>query len=177
MALARTGPVALRQGRTKLILRAVLPLTIISGGQTGADRAGLDWAIAHGVQHGGWCPKGRRAEDGPIPPRYTLRETPTSAYIRRTEWNVRDSDGTVIFTLAAQLTAGPLRTLKFALRYRKPRLHLHLGLKDEAALALRKWLRHNRIRMLNVAGSRASKEPGIDAFVRRVLDEALGQAD
>jgi hypothetical protein len=69
---------------------------IVSGGQTGADRAALDWAIARHVPHGGWCPKGRKAEDGVIDARYELMETPSDFYEERTLWNVRDSDGTVI---------------------------------------------------------------------------------
>jgi hypothetical protein len=72
---------------------------IVSGGQTGADRMGLDWAIWHDIPHGGWCPKLRKAEDGKIPPQYQLTETPKSDYVQRTEWNVRDSEGTLIFTL------------------------------------------------------------------------------
>ena len=127
-------------------------IQIVSGGQTGADRAGLDWAIEHGVQHGGWCPKGRRAEDGGIPARYQLRETPSPTYIQRTEWNVRDSDGTVIFSTVERLTAGPLRTLEFAIRLHKPHLHLHSGLGESAAGALMDWLRQNQIRVLNIAG-------------------------
>ena len=70
---------------------------IISGGQTGADRAALDWARERGIPHGGWCPKGRRAEDGVIPYSYNLEENSISAYAVRTEWNVRDSDATVSF--------------------------------------------------------------------------------
>lgn len=81
-------------------------MKILSGGQTGTDRAALDWAIAHGIPHGGWCPKGRKAEDGPIDGRYQLQETPSSSYVERTEWNVRDSDGTVVFSIAAVLTGG-----------------------------------------------------------------------
>ena len=77
---------------------------IVSGGQTGADRAALDIAIRHGITHGGWCPKGRRAEDGPISCQYALTETPSEQYIQRTEWNVRDSDGTVVFTLNTDVT-------------------------------------------------------------------------
>lgn len=77
---------------------------IISGGQTGADRAALDFAIAHDIPHGGWCPSGRLAEDGRIPSRYQLRETPSPDYAQRTEWNVRDSDGTVIFSSEDTLT-------------------------------------------------------------------------
>jgi hypothetical protein len=67
---------------------------VISGGQTGADRAGLDFAMAQGIAHGGWCPRGRLAEDGTIPARYQLEETPEADYAQRTEWNVRDADGT-----------------------------------------------------------------------------------
>ncbi len=74
-------------------------LKIISGGQTGADRAALDWAIRNGIPHGGWCPKGRKAEDGPIEAKYQLQETPSSKYLQRTDWNARDSDGTVIFSV------------------------------------------------------------------------------
>ena len=73
---------------------------IISGGQTGADRAALDVAIWHGFPHGGWCPNGRRAEDGCLAPQYLLEETPARNYLNRTEWNVRDSDGTLIFTFS-----------------------------------------------------------------------------
>ena len=72
---------------------------IISGGQTGADCAALDFAIEHGIPHGGWCPGGRLAEDGPIDARYQLKETPSANYTQRTEWNVRDSDGTVVFSI------------------------------------------------------------------------------
>jgi len=73
------------------------PTRIVSGGQTGADRAALDWAIAHGIPHGGWCPKGRKAEDGMSQAKYELIETPSTDYVQRTELNVRDSDGTVVF--------------------------------------------------------------------------------
>ena len=79
---------------------------IISGGQTGADRAGLDVALAHDFPHGGWCPKGRKAEDGPIDAQYELTETPSANYLQRTEWNVRDTDGTIVFTIAKEITAG-----------------------------------------------------------------------
>jgi len=93
---------------------------IVSGGQTGADRAALDFAIEHGVSHGGWCPKSRLAEDGPIHPRYKLQETPTRSYPQRTEWNVRDSDGTVIFTIAERLNGGSRKTARFTRKLGKP---------------------------------------------------------
>jgi hypothetical protein len=73
---------------------------IVSGSQTGADRAALDWAIEHGIPHGSWCPKGRWAEDGPIDGRYQLQETSTENYVQRTKWNARDSDGTVVFSIS-----------------------------------------------------------------------------
>ena len=99
-------------------------ITIVSGGQTGADRAALDFAIAHGIAHGGWCPRGRLAEDGPIPSRYQLRETPSRKYAQRTEWNVRDSDATALFTLAPQMQGGTALTPDVAERLGKPWLHL-----------------------------------------------------
>jgi len=73
---------------------------IISGGQTGADRAALDFAIERGMPLGGWCPAGLKSEDGPIDRRYQLKETPSIGYVQRTEWNVRDSDGTVVFSIS-----------------------------------------------------------------------------
>jgi hypothetical protein len=84
-------------------------IKITSGGQTGADRAGLDWAIKNGIDHGGWCPKGRKAEDGTIQGQYQLQEASSGNYLQRTEWNVRDSDGTVIFSIGEELTGDPER--------------------------------------------------------------------
>ena len=91
-------------------------MKIISGGQTGVDRAALDAAIAAGFPIGGWCPKGRKAEDGVIDQRYALTETPLAGYAQRTEWNVRDSDGTLIF-YRTKIKGGTLLTLKTAERY------------------------------------------------------------
>lgn len=151
-----------------------LPLIkIVSGGQTGADRAALDWAIAHDVEHGGWCPQGRRAEDGVIDPRYQLDETPTEAYPVRTKWNVRDSDGTVIFTLAPELIGGSKLTAKFAREFGKPWVHLSKMWTPDPALALRRFIDEHFIRELNVAGPRTSTEAGIDEFVAEVLSDAL----
>jgi Circularly permutated YpsA SLOG family len=100
------------------------PIKIVSGGQTGADRAALDWAMAHNVPCGGWCPKRRKAEDGPIDPKYPLKETPSASYLQRTEWNVRDSDATVLFSIEPALTGGSLKTVDFARKHKKPNLHL-----------------------------------------------------
>ena len=96
------------------IWQMALAEKIVSGGQTGADRAALDWSIKNGIPHGGWCPKGRKAEDGPIDGKYQLKETPSSNYPQRTEWNVRDSDGTVVFSVKAVLTGGSKRTVDLA---------------------------------------------------------------
>lgn len=128
------------------------------------------------MPHGGWCPRGRLAEDGPIPRRYALDETPSEAYVVRTEWNVRDSDGTVILSLGADLTGGSLRTAQLAREHGKPCLHLSLS-RDGAAAGerLREFIRAHGIRVLNVAGPRASSEPGVGAFVRDTLTQAFGE--
>jgi hypothetical protein len=152
-----------------------LPIKIVSGGQTGADRAALDWAIDHGMPHGGWCPRGRRAEDGAIAARYHLRETPSERYEERTEWNVRDSDGTVILTLSDVLTGGSRTTAERAEALGKPWLHVsrHANVAG-AADALRRFIDEHGIVVLNVAGPRASSEPDVGDFVRSTLDRALG---
>jgi hypothetical protein len=98
---------------------------IISGGQTGADVAGLDAAINHAIPHGGWIPKGRLTEDGPLPAKYQLQEMPTASYPKRTAQNVIDSDGTVIFTHGT-LIGGSALTRKIALQRGKPVLHIDL---------------------------------------------------
>jgi len=144
---------------------------IVSGGQSGADRAALDWAIRRGVSHGGWCPRGRLAEDGPISPRYRLRETPDAEYDQRTLWNVRDSDATVIFSLVPGLTGGSALTFELANRLGNPVLHLHAGMEDPVS-TLREFLLRHSVLTLNVAGPRESTEPGIGSFVATVLDEA-----
>ncbi|MDD4932970.1 MAG: putative molybdenum carrier protein [Methylacidiphilaceae bacterium] len=150
-----------------------LPLEkIVSGGQTGADRAALDWALAHGIPAAGWCPRGRRAEDGSIPSRYPLVETPSEDYAERTLWNVRDSDGTAIFTVGPTLIGGSRLTSEEATRLRKPWIHLD-GATRCAAEKLRAFLEEHRIRVLNVAGSRGSREPGVSRLVWLVLEEAL----
>lgn len=147
---------------------------IISGGQTGADRAALDFAIANGIPHGGWCPQGRTAEDGAIDWRYRLKETPSPSYVQRTEWNVRDSDGTVIFSIAKELVGGSQLTCVFASQHGKPCLHLSKTADAEnAAAKLRAFIEQNKIRILNVAGPRASTEPSIEEFTKSILKAAL----
>jgi hypothetical protein len=143
---------------------------IVSGGQTGADRAALDWAIGRDVPHGGWCPRGRRAEDGKISRRYHLHETQGTQYAQRTDWNVRDSDGTVVFTIDSHLHGGSKRAVEFSRERHKPCLHLsRTSPVETCAERLRDFVLEHNISTLNVAGSRASTEPDIGEFVREVL--------
>lgn len=146
---------------------------ILSGGQTGADRAALDWAIARGIAHGGWCPRGRRAEDGPIAPRYALIETPSRAYEQRTRWNVRDSEGTLIVSRSPTLTGGSAFTARCAERLAQPCLHAHPGADDPQTI--RAFLERHRIRTLNVAGPRASTDPQIYDYVTEVLERVFAE--
>ncbi len=152
----------------------MLPRQIVSGGQTGADRAALDFALAHGIVHGGWCPKGRAAEDGPIPARYGLTETSSAETTERTEWNVRDSDATVVFSLAPTLSGGSARTVEFCRKYGKPWLHVSRERDGEAdSEKLRGFLQSVQGEVLNIAGPRQSEEPGIGQFVREVLEAVI----
>lgn len=144
---------------------------IVSGGQTGVDRAALDAAVAAGLAIGGWCPRGRRAEDGSIPDRYPLRETPSDAYAQRTAWNVRDSDGTLILVFDDPV-GGTALTVDEAIRQGQP--HLLYTLTDPAPLGvLRAWLESHDLQVLNVAGPRESEAAGVYeaalAFLQRLF--------
>jgi hypothetical protein len=152
----------------------MFPPAIVSGGQTGADRAALDFAIARNIPHHGWCPRGRSGEDGWIPQKYLLHETPEADPRQRTEWNVRDSDGTVIFSMAETLSGGTAFTREMALSYGKPLLELRgaRSVADNAA-ALRQFLAQHKIKTLNVAGPKASEEPGIENWVREILETEM----
>jgi hypothetical protein len=149
-------------------------MEIVSGGQTGADRAALDWALTNGVRCRGWCPRGRNAEDGPIDPKYPLTETPTYRYIQRTEWNARDSDATVLLSVGAELTEGSLATVIRATKQGKPWLHLSRDVLDgnaeRAGGLLREFCDRHSVESLNIAGPRASKEPTVAEWVTAVLD-------
>src|SRR5579871_3050596 len=99
-------------------------LKIISGGQTGVDRAALEWALVNDFHYGGLCPKSRWAEDGIIPSRFQLQETASRNPDVRTRWNVRDSDGTVIISKTVELSGGTATTAAFAEKIHRPLLHL-----------------------------------------------------
>lgn len=148
---------------------------IVSGGQTGADRAALDEAMRAGLAHGGWVPRGRKAEDGTIPRKYRLKETPTGWYADRTERNVQAGDGTLIVS-RGPLSGGSLLTQGLARKHRKPCLHVDLEAEPngiEAARKVRTWILENGIEVLNVAGPRASNDPRIYDMTRALLRTAI----
>ncbi len=144
---------------------------IISGGQTGADRAALDFAVTHKIPHGGWVPKGRLAEDGPISEAYGLQEMSTKSYPKRTEKNVIDSDGTLIISHGS-LSGGSAYTRKMAMKHNKSWFHMDLKKLPtfQAAMLIKDWISKNKIETLNVAGPRASEDPLIYSLVTIVLD-------
>jgi hypothetical protein len=151
--------------------KSFYPKKIVSGGQTGVDRAALDVAIELGIPCGGWCPKGRVAEDGVIDDRYPLQETDSPEYPVRTEMNVKDSDATLIIT-RGPATGGTARTLELAEKHKKPHLVVDLSIRKDPMI-VKKWLEFNQVGVLNVAGPRDSKTPGIYElsieFLRKVL--------
>ena len=150
---------------------------IVSGGQTGADRAALDVALELGIAIGGWVPRARRAEDGRVPERYEgLVETGSDAYEVRTERNVRDSDATLIITFGAP-EGGTALTRRFALEFGKASLIVDLERSsiEEAVASIREWIAYTCPRVLNVAGPRLSKEPRITEATTDILRLALRQ--
>jgi len=145
---------------------------IISDGEAGAARTALDWAISHNVPHAGWCPKGRIAEDGVIPSQYHLKKARTSEHSDRAQMNLLDSGGVAIFTLSDRLEGDSALTALLAKKHQKPCLWLN-ELSFRPGRRLARFLSEYQITALNVAGSRASQEPKIAAFVRATLDEML----
>jgi hypothetical protein len=146
---------------------------IVSGGQTGADRGALDAAIELGIEHGGYCPRDRRAEDGRIPDRYRLVELASTGYAARTARNVLESDGTLLVTRGPP-TGGSALTASVAEQRGRPLLHLDLDLPNaNPEAAIRDFVARHRIAVLNVAGPRASSCAGIAEDVRGLLVDAL----
>jgi hypothetical protein len=146
---------------------------IVSGGQTGVDRAALDAAIEAGLPHGGWCPLGRLAEDGPIPLAYKLSETDQSYYRFRTVCKVVDSHGTLI-VYCRPLAGGTLLTARMAESHQRPLFHADLNRRPAVAEIIG-WLKEWGIETLNVAGPRESTQPGIYRRARRLLAEVLAK--
>jgi len=158
-------------------IRDATVLKIVSGGQTGVDRAALDVAIELNLPHGGWCPQGRRAEDGVIATKYQLQETKSRQYAVRTRWNVRDSDATLIIA-REPLQGGTALTAEIAQSLDRPCLVVAPSTSGNVT-RVRKWIDTHSIRVLNVAGPRESSEPGIYAraleFLRRLLGNLKSQ--
>lgn len=149
-------------------------MKIISGGQTGVDRAALDAATLLQLNTGGWCPKGGRCEDGAeLVEEYGLHETPSMDYAQRTEWNVRDSDATLLLVLRPGLRGGTLKTWRYTVLHNKPTTTFVLGDPKSPPKALLAWVLKYNIYALNVAGPRESKEPGIYKAAKQFLLEAL----
>lgn len=130
---------------------------IISGGQTGVDRGALDAAMELGIAHGGWCPKGRRAEDGVVPLKYQLTETASRRYAERTEKNVLDADATLIL-FGTHLVGGTALTQRLAQRHRRP--HRIESLDTTNLQPIRDWILDSHYQVLNIAGPRESTTPG-----------------
>ena len=147
---------------------------IISGGQTGADRASLDVAIKKGIPHGGWIPKGRKTEDGTLPTKYNLSEMTSTSYPKRKEKNILDSDGTLIIS-HSKITGGSSLTRKLAKQHEKPWIHLDMNTLSikEATEQLSRWIKGHDIQTLNVAGPRQSKDPDIHRKTSEVLEGCI----
>lgn len=153
---------------------------IVSGGQAGVDRAALDVGIALGLPIGGWCPKGRRAEDGVINDLYPLRETDRDEYAHRTKLNVRDSEGTLIIA-GGELSGGTAMTEQFTRQFGRPCLIVDPD-EPKASSRIVTWIVQFDVSVLNVAGPRESNAPGIYekacALLRMALqDEAISSGD
>ena len=152
--------------------------TIVSGGQTGADQGALDAALKIGHPCGGWCPKGRRSEDGRIAQRYPLTEHESEWYQARTEANVLDSDGTLVLSVG-QPSGGTKETIDLAREHGKPCMVVDLEEQSPEDPDLHQeiweWGERNHIGVLNVAGPRASKEPKMQDMVETVVSKVLSQ--
>jgi len=147
---------------------------LVSGGQTGVDRAALDVAIELGIPHGGWVPAGRLAEDGIVAECYNVLETPSSDSAQRTEWNVRDSDATLIIS-NGRLIGGSQFTLEMAKKYEKHYLHIDLSVvtETEATNQIIDWLNSLDCKVLNVAGPRNSEDSEIYQNAKIILSNSL----
>jgi hypothetical protein len=149
----------------------VKALKIISGGQTGVDRAALDVALRHGIECGGWCPAGRLDEFGKIPDHYPIQELQGGGFIERTLQNIKDSDGTVVI-YPVQFRGGTEQTVYFCLELRRPHELIDVSKisAEGAAKLIGDFVNKNKINILNVAGPRESEWPGGYGYASRALD-------
>lgn len=148
-------------------------MKIMSGGQTGVDRGALDAAIVSGVSHGGWCPKGRRAEDGVISTIYALTETPQPAYLQRTRWNVRDADATLLLH-TGEMGPGTKATIGICRELKKPHLVVDMRTREALSESIA-FVRLHQVTALNVAGPRESNNPGIQERARTFMIAMLNE--
>lgn len=161
--------------RVKSVTTSTPIRRIISGGQTGVDRGALDAAIELGIPHGGKCPRGRLAEDGRIPNQYELSETESRRYSVRTEMNVVESDGTLIFYYG-ELSGGTNLTRRMAIKNGKP--YFLFDFTGPPALdEVTQWIVEQQIETLNCAGPRESSCPGISSLTRQLCIELLRAND
>ena len=149
-------------------------MKIISGGQTGVDRGALDAALATGTPCGGWCPAGRKAEDGVIPARYPLREIDSPDYAARTRQNILDSEATLIIHFG-ELEGGTRLTRDLCLQLARPCLVLDMAQcnPEQAVAKTKAFLHRHQVGVLNVAGPRASKVPEAAAMTALLLARVL----
>ena len=149
-------------------------IKIVSGGQTGVDRATLDAALECGIDAGGWCPEGRKAEDGVIPDKYPLKELPNADYRQRTKQNVIDSDGTVIIYFGYP-TGGTELSIAFCISENKPYVLVDAEeiVLDAAVVKVDKFIKDKSITTLNVAGPRAAGKPGAYDYARALIKEVI----
>ena len=152
----------------------LLTMKIVSGGQTGVDRAALDFALKHRIACGGWCPAGRQDEFGQIPEHYPVRELPGGGFAERTLRNVVDSDGTVII-YREKLLGGSEHTLQCCLEQQRPHLLVDAAkmLTVDAGKALDAFIREHNIKTLNVAGPRQSEWTHGYEYTGAVLEGCL----
>ena len=152
-------------------------MKIISGGQTGADQGGLDFALKHGWPCGGWCPPGRKCESGRIPGRYPVVEVEAGDYNERTLRNIQDADATLVITQHGFLEEGTALTLAWCEEFGRPYFHFNIShpgfIPGEDLARLKDWLDRHPIEVLNVAGNRESNSPGIQACTLTLLESLL----
>lgn len=172
--MLRDTAIPRRHMTEELYSNTYILLRLISGGQTGVDRAALDVALELGIPAGGWCPAGRRSARGPIPSRYPLIETETAAYPQRTRQNIRDSDATLVIT-RGEPAGGTRLTVSLAEKLKRPCLVIDLSAQrlQAARIAIVEWLQNLQPAILNVAGPRASESPGLARSVRAILRDVL----
>jgi hypothetical protein len=148
-------------------------LVIHSGGQTGVDRAALDFALCNGISCTGWCPYMRMAEDGIINLRYPLRQCYSTNADVRTELNVVDCDATLIIVYD-DMDHGTQLTFELAHLYRKP-VFVWIISRNNAPEVFHKWLQRNNIQHINIAGPRESNAPGIYNHTLELLEKLFYQ--